>query len=324
MVESICGKLTFEPILTPNTDRNHFFAEIADGENLAEVVAKYPLNITPPSDNSPFFFNMLRFRDVLHPELSNIGNMSQNTRAVFVLSCLAVVVVLLTASCIIAPLAVVSERHALRGRAPVFLYFGAIGLGFMLVEVSQMQRLIIFLGHPTYALSVVLFSLLTFSGMGSYTTKWMLERHDTQLRFAVLLLLLALFGVTTPIITNYLQTSSTPVRILASISILAPIGFFMGMAFPLGIRLASESSPRLTPWLWGINGATSVCASVFAVVLAISFGIRSAFWTGFVSYVIAALAFIVLSTRNKTQVFGELPGPVSQEVSLSEEPQLTT
>jgi hypothetical protein len=301
-VKKICSDLGFEIMLAPGHDREHLLAEIAEGKNLGSVVAKYRLNITPPTDNSPFFFNMLRFADVFHPELSNIGNMSQNTRAVFTLACLAVVVILLTAGCIIAPLALMSEQTALRGSAPMFVYFGAIGLGFMLVEVSQMQRLVVFLGHPTYALSVVLFSLLIFSGIGSYSTRWVLKLNDSQMRFTALLLSLVLFGGITPAVTHQLQTLTTPVRILVSIALLAPIGFFMGMAFPLGMRFASQSSARLTPWLWAINGATSVCASVFAIVIAISFGIHAAFWTGVAAYIVAALAYMAASLRTKTDI----------------------
>jgi predicted membrane-bound spermidine synthase len=174
----------------------------------------------------------------------------------------------------------------------MFVYFGGIGLGFMFIEISQMQRLIVFLGHPTYALSVVLFSLLIFSGIGSFSIKPDIKSNEGVIRFSFLLLFLALFGGITPLITSHFQTSTTPVRMLIALAILAPIGFFMGMAFPLGMRLANRSVSALTPWLWGINGAASVCASVFAIVLSISFGIHSAYWTGVGAYFAAATAYL--------------------------------
>ena len=315
-VENICSTLGFEVVLAPGYDRDHLFAEIANSKNLTNFATQYPLNISPPTDNSPFFFNMLRFRDVIHPELSNIGNMSHNTRAVFTLAWLAIVVVLLTATCIIVPLFLVSDRNVLRGNVPMFFYFGAIGLGFILIEISQMQRLVVFLGHPTYALSAVLLSLLTFSGIGSHSTKWILKSGDAQMRLGLLVVSLVLFGGLTPVITHQLQTLTTPARILVSVAILAPIGFFMGMAFPLGMRVASKSCSGLTPWLWAINGATSVCASVLAIVMAISFGIQSALWTGVASYLLAGVAYMIFSLRSKTDIDQSELSPKFENVEL--------
>jgi hypothetical protein len=291
-LQNNCLRLGFDLILTPVSASDNFMAQIADGKNFDKVIGSYPLNIAPPTDDSPFFFNMLPFREIFHPEQWAIGNTSQNTRAVFVLACLALVVLVLTAACIIGPLAFTTNHSQLRGHVPMFIYFGGIGLGFMFIEISQMQRLIVFLGHPTYALSVVLFSLLIFSGIGSSSIKSDIKSTEGLIRFACLLSFLALFGGVTPLITNHFQTSTTPFRMLIALSVLAPIGFFMGMAFPLGMRLAHQSSSALTPWLWGINGATSVCSSVFAIVLSISFGIHSAYWTGVVSYLAAATAYL--------------------------------
>jgi predicted membrane-bound spermidine synthase len=291
-LSNVCQRLGFDLVLTPTSADDNFMAEIANGRDLDTVIRSYSLNITPPTDDSPFFFNMLPFRDILHPERGLIGNTSQNTRAIFVLACLSVVVIILTAVCILSPLAFVSERSRIGNDMPIAAYFGAIGLGFMFIEVSQMQRLIVFLGHPTYALSVVLFSLVVFSGLGSSSAKSNMNSEIGVLRLAFLLLFLTTFGWMTPIITRHFQSSTTVARMLIAVAILAPIGFLMGMAFPLGMKLAQKSSSALTPWLWGINGATSVCASVFAVVLSISFGIHSAYWTGVGAYVIATVAYL--------------------------------
>ncbi len=136
----------------------------------------------------------------------------------------------------------------------VTLLFSGIGAGFMLVEISQMQRLTVFLGHPVYALSVVLFTLLLFSGVGSFTTQGIrddaLPRAAAR-RFALLLAALAGFGLLTPLATSALEAAATPVRILTSVALLAPIGLLMGMPFPLGIRAASRdaNARTTTPWL---------------------------------------------------------------------------
>lgn len=211
-----------------------------------------------------------------------------------VLVSLLFVVILLSLLAIIVPLILTTRKGVLRGATPHFIFFAAIGLGFMLIEISQLQRLIIFLGHPTYGLSVVLFSLLLSSGLGSFLT----QRIDpgpgnsAVVSLFLLLLALAIFGIVTPHAIHSFETCTTVKRILAAAGTLFPLGLTMGMAFPLGLKLASRQSDALTPWLWGINGATSVCASVLAVTMALNTGISKVFWTGFGCYAIALGAFV--------------------------------
>jgi hypothetical protein len=202
-------------------------------------------------------------------------------------------VVLLTLLCIGVPLVVTSDRKALAGAGPLVTFFAAIGFGFMLVETSQMQRLIVVLGHPTYGLTVVLFSLLLSSGIGSALTSRLAPQGIGPaglIRLGGLVGLLIVFGIITPLVAPRLEGAATPIRIAVSATLLAIPGLFMGMAFPLGLGLA-RSRPALTPWLWGINGATSVCASVLAVAIALSTTISTAFWAGCLCYVVALAAF---------------------------------
>jgi hypothetical protein len=105
------------------------------------------------------------------------------------------------------------------------------------------------------------------------------------------------FGILTPAVTRHFDSAATATRILLSIALLLPLGFCMGMAFPLGMRVALQHAPGIAPWLWGVNGATSVCASVLAVVIAIGAGISAAFWTGSACYLVALLAMLTLIRR---------------------------
>jgi len=165
----------------------------------------------------------------------------------------------------------------------------------MLVEISQMQRLIIYLGHPTYSLSVVLFALLLSSGLGSYSTQKignLGKKGSAIVRLFFLLCAITIFGKLTPYAISVSQGAMTMYRVLVATVILFPMGLFMGMAFPLGMKIASTKSASITPWLWGVNGATSVCASVLAVVLALSLGISTVFWIGFLCYFVAFVAFV--------------------------------
>jgi predicted membrane-bound spermidine synthase len=290
------ARLQFVPALTPEFAVNDVFRRIADGQDLRELYASLPLDISPSRDDRPFFFHMLRFRDIFDAGLREAGGIASfNLRAVSLLGVLLITVALLTLGFVIVPLLLRHPPANPRALLPWALLFSGIGAGFMLVEISQMQRLTIFLGHPIYALTVVLFSLLLFSGLGSFATQGVRDEALPQAsvrRFALLLATLAAFGLLTPLVTSALSAEATPVRVLTSVALLAPIGFVMGMPLPMGMRIASRDpdARAMAPWLWGINGSTSVIASVLAVVVAMSAGITAAFWTGLACYALAAAA----------------------------------
>jgi hypothetical protein len=299
ILEDVSRRMQFEMILSPRVARDQIFEALASGRDLEATTRNFALNIAPPTDDSPFFFQLLRLHDVFQTNVWRTGylgkmDINSNLRAVFVLGILVIVVIGLTLLCIIAPLIATADPPSLRGALPLIIFFLCIGLGFMFIEVSQMQRLIIFLGHPTYGLSVVLFVLLMASGMGSYTT----QRINADLsrpvivRLCTLISVLAALGAVTPYALREFQASTIVVRILVSVSILFPLGVFMGMAFPLGLKVASLKPLSITPWLWGVNGAASVCASVLAIVIAMSASISAAFWTGVSCYVVAAIALV--------------------------------
>jgi predicted membrane-bound spermidine synthase len=217
---------------------------------------------------------------------------------------LLIVVVGLTLLCIIVPLALTTKDVSLRGSGFLFVFFASIGFGFMFVEISQMERLIIFLGHPTYGLSVVLFALLLSSGLGSLLTQKASDYKASAaiLRLGLLLCVLVLFGELTPYAVRVFRGEPTMLRILVATTILFPLGVLMGMAFPLGMKIASARFGALTSWLWGVNGATSVCASVLAVVIALNAGISASFWAGFVCYAVAFTAFVLASRESHASV----------------------
>lgn len=296
IIEQIVNKMQFDIVLTPRFSLDSTFATIASGKNLTNFVTNFPINIAPSTDNSPFFFYMLRIRDIFNRSIWKQGIMSIiQMKAVFILATLLATVIVLTFLSIIVPLIITTGKASLKGAFSFLIFFSAIGLGFMLIEISQMQRLIIFLGHPTYGLSVVLFSLLLSSGLGSLSTQKISNpsmKSSVIVPLTLLLLVLITFWELTPYAICMFQGSTTPVRVLVAIAMLFPLGLFMGMPFPLGMKVASAKSASITPWLWGINGATSVCASVLAVVIALASGISTSFWMGFLCYVIAFIAIM--------------------------------
>ena len=303
-LEQVTRDLEFRLVLTPDFASDETFSGIAQGGDLSDLYDSLPLDVSPSTDDRPFFFHMLRLRDIFDPELRDDQGMANfNIRAVIILGVLLLTVSVLTLAFVIVPLALRSRLSSVKEVAPWFLAFAGIGAGFMLVEISQMERLVIFLGHPVYALSVVLFTLLLSSGLGSFATQ-RLDNEDLERavpsRLGLLLFVLTLFGFITPAIIDNLQSASNTVRIAASVAILAPIGFLMGMPFPMGMRAASSASSAsdLTPWLWAMNGSTSVLASVVAIVIAMNAGISASFWTGCVCYLVAAAGMVwALRTR---------------------------
>jgi hypothetical protein len=208
---------------------------------------------------------------------------------------------------------------------PFYTYFAGIGLGFLLVEVAQLQRLSIFLGHPTYALGVVLFSVLLFSGIGSMLSERLVdpERERTMLPpLLVLLGVVLVLGFATPRIIHAVDGATTPLRIATAVALLMPLGLMMGMPFSIGMRAAASRPGTPTAFLWGINGATSVCASVLSVVTALFFGISTAYWAGLVAYLVAtvSLAAIVRAPREAAtapvEAVSPAPGPTGAPVSV--------
>lgn len=288
------SRLEFEVPFSPRVASDSTFARLTEPAGLDEFLASYPVNITAPTDDSPFFFNMLRLRDIGRTSLLDFGNLSHNMKAVATLGILFVTVAVLTGICILLPLWMTRGRVQLTGVGPLFTFFIAIGLGFMLIETSQMQRLIIALGHPTYGLSVVLFGLLLSSGLGSYLTESVTASTAPaagRRRLLALVVVLAVFGAVTPTIARAIEPMTTTMRILAAVLLLFPAGLVMGMAFPLGMKLASTRTAELMPWMWGLNGAASVLASVLSVCISLTWSISAAFWTGWVCYVVALAAF---------------------------------
>lgn len=290
--QDVAKALRFDVVLTPNNSLNETFATLASGQDLDRFTAAYPIDISAPTDDRPFFFNMLRFRDIFKPNLREQGIMSFNMRAVVILGYLLLLVTVLTLSCIVLPLMFKARAEITRGSFAFILFFCCIGFGFMLFEIAQMQRLNLFLGHPVYGLSVVLFSLLISCGGGSYFADRRVGPIENPLhKLAILVCVLAVLGLLTPQIVGVFGAQSTPIRIFIAFVMLVPAGFFLGMPFPLAMKQATTSYPALTPWFWGINGATSVCASVLATTIAMSAGISMAYWTGLVFYLLAFAVF---------------------------------
>jgi hypothetical protein len=290
LVHKHAEALGFEVVLTPEGGPIPDLVALARGQGTEEIADRLRINLSVPTDDAPFFFNMLRPTDWVWP--GDVDRASYpNLVAVSMLVKLLVVVAVLTLLCVIVPLALTSDRPPLVRHGPHLLYFAAIGLGFMFIEVALLQRLTVFLGHPSYALTTILFALLVAGGIGSYAS----GRLASAARFpwlpmAALLAAVVVVGLATGPALRAFAASPTPVRVVVAAVLVALAGLFMGTALPLGLRRATAAEPGLVPWLWGVNGATSVFGSVLAAAVALAYGISASYWSGVACYGVAALA----------------------------------
>jgi len=289
-IRELARTMNYDIDLQPEAARDALLRALATGHGMEEVIQSGPVNYAAPTDDRPFFFNMARPSAWL---LMRGGESSPASGAAALLGALLLTVIVLTLTCIVLPLAVARTRLE-RADAAFLGFFAAIGIGFMLIEVSMLQRLIVFLGHPVYSLSVILFVLLITGGVGSYLSRKIVDHRLPATGTKVLAAVVAVLagaGFATPRVVSAFTAAETPTRIVVSAALLAVMGVFMGTAFPLGMRLATRARPALAPWLWGVNGAMSVLASVLAVVIAMAVGIAASFWTGVAAYVFAIGSF---------------------------------
>jgi hypothetical protein len=308
------ARLEFTPVLTPSVALDPKFAAITAPEGPDAAVDATDEDISPPSDDRPYFFQMANLNTFLSGK--GFGDVFV-FRPVLVLGILGLTVLVLAAICIALPMILDRRKRGRpRGMLPFYTYFAGIGFAFLLIEISQLQRLSIFLGHPTYALTVVLFSVLVFSGIGSMLTERLIRPDNETTLLKPLVALLAVvvaFGFVTPAVIGRADGATTPTRIAIAVALLAPLALFMGMPFAIGMRAATSRPGAPTAFLWGINGATSVCASVLAVVLALFFGISTAFWAGALAYAVALASMIAITAPWREAPAPE-PVPVPREV----------
>lgn len=303
-VDSLNKTFGFEPIITPRTASDSIFVKLSsDPETRKRTTDEFPLNIEATTDDNPFFFHYMKLKNYLDPVFWNKWDLGFNAKAVVLLMTLTATMAGLSLLCIVIPLKITSKKISLKGTLPFFIFFSAIGLGFMLIEISQVHRLEIFLGHPTYSLAAALFTMLLSSGIGSYfsgSDKPDIIKSSVK-RFVLMLFILVIFGFLTPYIIIAFREYSTEVRILVSVVTLFPIGLLLGMAFPLGMKLASqkECSHGITPWLWGVNGVMSVLATVLSVLIALNFGISASYWTGAFCYLLAMISLVMVFRKRK-------------------------
>ena len=276
----------FKILLGPDVTYDAVTSRLLSGTADAAFFESLPENVAPSTDDNPFFFYTARLRDAVTTYSSLFGN---NNAAITLTRALVILTLLACVYYIIVPFISLARRMPLSTLTPPVAYFSAIGMGFMLIEISQMQRLMVFLGHPVYSLGVVLFTILLFGGIGSATVSARTPRPGAVIaRVIALMTTLILAGVLTPLVATWARSEATDIRILVSVLLLAPPAFCMGMMFPLGLNIWRRHS-ELLPFFWSANGITSMFASVLGMALSIEVGIANTYALGVCFYVVCAI-----------------------------------
>lgn len=255
-------------------------------EELLASIADEPLDYAPPTDERPYFFQMLRLSRLSEAFTATQGVVRGNLTATVTLLSLIVCLAILTGATVVAPLAlrrrVAPGCTTLRSGAA---YFSLIGAGFMLVEIAFLQRLSVFLGHPVYALGVLLFGMIASAGCGSFLSERLptakLLRHLLP-GAAAAAILIASWAF--PVLLPRLASSPIPVKAIAALSVIIPLGTLMGVFFPFGMRLVRLRGGEDTPWYWALNGVFGVLCSAVAVLISMRFGISANLWVAAACY----------------------------------------
>jgi hypothetical protein len=229
--------------------------------------------VTPTTDDRPFFFHTTKLADQFGVAFGRSMLFGNGLSALLTLMGISGGLVVLF---VLVPL-VAAGGHRSPRWLPTLAYFGALGAGFMLIEVAILQRFVLLLGHPVYSLTVTLFSLLLGTGLGA---AWSRRVADTRLVRAglaatVVIALLAWFWM--PLmgpVLDWAMPLSRPARILVAVAALLPVGFILGIPMPTGLRLLGRRSPQMVPWAWGMNGAFSVVGATLAIFVAMNWGFQ--------------------------------------------------
>jgi len=267
-----------------------------------EFVRDFKADISPTTDNRPFFFYTVRPEDLAgaawSPEKLSHENLGL---ALLVISLLVITV--LVGLFLVVPLFLFRRdvmRHDRSAKLAFLSFFIAIGVGFITLEMALLQTFVIVLGQPVLSLVAVLFAILVAGGLGSLSSRRRLfaghasRRHDVFRRLLPRVLLLALVPLVAPWWSELIASWSLVPRVLAVVLFVMPVGFVLGAFLPLGIAAAKERFGVLVPWAWGLNGAASVLGSVLAVTLAMNVGFVLTMIVGLACYGLALVASTVL------------------------------
>ncbi len=279
-------------------------AQAGSVKELYDIAQKHTLDVSPSTDMRPFFFSQARIgnpidiiKKVIHSNPAQDLVVNGQAKAMLNLYIIVLFSFIMAISIIVIPL--LKTLHDTRSSfiKGSTLYFFLIGLGFMLIEISFLQALGVFLGHPIYGLSIVLFSLILSAGIGSLISdKIPLSTFGRQIIWAVLTSVYCIgVALSMPYFFNIYAESQLLERVIVSVMMIFPAGVLMGFGFPTGLMIAERFDRRSTAWLWGINGAAGIFGSTIGIALNIAIGIDKTLIIGSLCYLMLSLCFVIFN-----------------------------
>ena len=312
-----CTNLGYAIHLAPSQSiENGTFETICQSKTEAELsnaTSPLALDLSPATDDKPFFFVLVPFHHLPKAlaQLEKTGMMKEgkptliwgNVKAALLLVILLVITMVIVAAIVTLPYLQVRKTVDREYLFAATFYFFLIGFGFMVVEIGLLQRVSVFLGHPVYALGIVLFTIICSAGLGSYLSeRFTLVKGKRLYQWALLtflfIIFFALFGQE---VLRAFVSSRLLVRAAIAGLILVPAGLLLGFAFPTGLKVIQKIDDRPAPWLWGVNGGAGVLGSVIATVLSICCGITTTLIVGGVSYLLTLLFSPTLLRRYESR-----------------------
>lgn len=302
-IRSIAEELSFKPMVLPGQDSGiPELQRISAARSLAAMAHFEDASgrdFSPTFDTSPYFFNGVHLRN-LGSFLMAEGGGTGNLMAILVLFLFLIAAIVLVMVTILLPARKLKGRASTPSPIGGIVYFGAIGLGFMFVEIAMMQQLSIFMGHPVYSLVVVLGGLILSAGVGSLASDRWPVSSGWQSRMPALAAagLVLLYSTLVIPASHAFAAAWLWQRVLISVALVAPCGFLLGFCFPIGMRwMTALSQQRNLPWMWAVNGAAGTLGSFAAILVSMETSIQTCVYAGAVCYLLASAALPAQARR---------------------------
>lgn len=289
----VMKEANMQAIYLPGDKVDNPFRDVLRTPDLEAFIQKYPFDVSPVDDNRPFFFYSVQPRDIwnfLTLQNRDSADYKINRAVPTLFGLLGISIIATIIMLALPPLLLGSKLPAESGVRVFLLYFLCIGVGYILIQVALIQKFVLLLGHPTYALTVIVFAMLVASSLGSFYSKRLgTAERDSALRW-VLLAVAAIVGLLSVVVTPLADAAvgwPFPARVALTIALIVPAAFGMGMPFPSGLaRLERWHQPSVR-WAWSINAAASVLGSALAIFFALYLGLRETLFIGGLLYLVA-------------------------------------
>ncbi len=296
--EAATLSLTIEYDATSKPDG--YYKQLIESDNIDNEISNAKLNITPASDDKPFFDKNIGFSNLTFEGIKE--TFSQDDKAILALkdkpvaetTLLAILVqtVLVAFVLILLPLKILNKKKKNKNEKTekafdrkFLIYFACLGFGYIMLQICMIQKFTLLLGQPVFTLLTVVSTMLVASGIGSFYSKKLFTNKKTI--FIVIAVYAVALGFLNPVLFKAFASYDLSIRIIISVVMIFPLGFFMGMPFPTGLGLINDEQKKFIPLAWGVNGFFSVIGTVCAMILAMTIGFKFVFILSGIIYLLA-------------------------------------